>query len=254
MRARIRASRRVTRYNKGADAYDTRVPSQQSFRCGSSARSQSTIFDRASQRVRPMPMAAKMMGSGLIRHPTRNSSDDLAPGVSLLHRCAQQLREALVPLDHLSITDCSDGHTKAGYLDGRALHADGREVKILAVGTIFSGKTPIERHHLVNEVMSPYLHKGTVHSMTLRCWSPGQWETKGKPQTFGEPSVSSSLPCSLAASPVSIMENAAPTVPLGLLPLCLPPSAVDVAPRKHENKACGGDPNLCDGSCQAALF
>ena len=36
-------------------------------------------------------------------------------------------------MHHLAVTDVTDGHAVEGVRDGRALHADGREILVLVV-------------------------------------------------------------------------------------------------------------------------
>lgn len=113
-------------------------------------------------------------------------------------RYEQALRVSLKP-SHLCISDVSDGHTVQGVLDGRALHADGREILLLIVSEQFNTcSTLIERQRLVNDVLAEDLLSGRLHSVRMKCWTKAQWGAKGEPLTFSE-----DVPCSL--SPKSVM-------------------------------------------------
>ena len=58
------------------------------------------------------------------------------------------------------------------------------KVEILVVSPRFSGCSLLERQRLVNEAIEAQLQSGKVHSVQMRCWTPAQWEEKGRPQAF----------------------------------------------------------------------
>ena len=49
---------------------------------------------------------------------------------SRCHKWAHELEEACAPLHYLCVTDVTDGHAIEGVKDGRALRADGRDIKV----------------------------------------------------------------------------------------------------------------------------
>lgn len=202
------------------------------------------------------PLRPVQVGSDGIVDGTAND-ESIAPQTMVgtcttlsLRTYASRLRERLGPVVHLCITDCSDGHTRAGYLDGRALDPNGMELKVLIVSRAFVDMPPLERQRIVNGLLEVDIVVGKIHSLQLRCWTPEQWENKGRPQTFGNLPGKPPMPCSLTASPVSIVD--APMMPSGTdLPFWLPLSAIDEQPSQNKRKTtCGGDPRFCDGSCK----
>ena len=54
----------------------------------------------------------------------------------------------------LAITDVTDGHAVEGAKDGRALSADGKDVVLLVVTSLFEERTPLERQRMVNDVLA----------------------------------------------------------------------------------------------------
>ena len=91
---------------------------------------------------------------------------------SPLKEWAHALQLQLKSLTHLCISDVSDGHTKQGITDGRALHADGLEILLLVVSDRFQGLGAIERQRLVNSVLQSDLSTGRLHSIQMRCLRP----------------------------------------------------------------------------------
>jgi acid stress-induced BolA-like protein IbaG/YrbA len=146
---------------------------------------------------------------------------------------------------HLNIRDSTDGHAVAGFLDGRALDADGLDLQVLVVAQCFAGVTPLGRQRLVNDAIDSELTSGTVHSVQMRCWTPKQWEAKGMPDDLN------AVPCSPTSSPVLKL----PPSPKGVaaeLGLCLPPAQAPDSPVHRPTTvamACKGDVRMCDGEC-----
>uniref|UniRef100_A0A7S3PNY5 BolA-like protein n=1 Tax=Aplanochytrium stocchinoi TaxID=215587 RepID=A0A7S3PNY5_9STRA len=108
-------------------------------------------------------------------------------------KCARLLQVALSPLDHLCLVDVSDGHTVEGFKDGRAHKPDGVELFVLAVSENFVGKSPVERHQMVNNPLREYFATGDIHAMQIRAWTPKQWDKKGKPLNLKSKACSSLL-------------------------------------------------------------
>eukprot|EP00587_Corethron_hystrix_P000475 CAMPEP_0113313788 /NCGR_PEP_ID=MMETSP0010_2-20120614/10080_1 /TAXON_ID=216773 ORGANISM="Corethron hystrix, Strain 308" /NCGR_SAMPLE_ID=MMETSP0010_2 /ASSEMBLY_ACC=CAM_ASM_000155 /LENGTH=92 /DNA_ID=CAMNT_0000169887 /DNA_START=263 /DNA_END=538 /DNA_ORIENTATION=- /assembly_acc=CAM_ASM_000155 len=76
-------------------------------------------------------------------NPSQYSSSNASPASLEKHKMLSKhfdpLASALSPVTHLCISDVTDGHAAAGFLDGRALAAEGREALILAVSSRFEG-------------------------------------------------------------------------------------------------------------------
>ena len=105
------------------------------------------------------PLRPVQVGSDGIVDGTAND-ESIAPQTMVgtcttlsLRTYASRLRERLGPVVHLCITDCSDGHTRAGYLDGRALDPNGMELKVLIVSRAFVDMPPLERQRIVNGLL-----------------------------------------------------------------------------------------------------
>ena len=95
------------------------------------------------------------------------------------------IREACAPVEHLCLSDVTDGHAVAGAQDGRAVRADGRDLQVLVVAGCFDGRSALERQQLVNGVLGKHVVSGMLHSVQLRCWTPAQWEKQGRPSSLG---------------------------------------------------------------------
>ena len=102
-------------------------------------------------------------------------------------RLTAALREACAPVLHLCYADCTDGHAVEGAKDGRAILAEGRDIKALVVSSCFEGQDALQRQQLVNRVLGPHVISGRLHSVQMRCWTPAQWEKQGRPQNLGQP-------------------------------------------------------------------
>ena len=102
-------------------------------------------------------------------------------------RLTAALREACAPVLHLCYADCTDGHAVEGAKDGRAILAEGRDIKALVVSSCFEGQDALQRQQLVNRVLGPHVISGRLHSVQMRCWTPAQWERQGRPQNLGQP-------------------------------------------------------------------
>lgn len=91
---------------------------------------------------------------------------------------------SLAPVTHLCVSDVTDGHAVAGFRDGRALAADGRELLLLVVSPGFAARSPLARQRLVNGLLDAELRSGRLHSVRMRCLTPAQWEARGRPRAF----------------------------------------------------------------------
>ena len=84
------------------------------------------------------------------------------------HTITNKLREAFTP-ESLDVTDESHLH------EGHAGHRPGGEThfRVYIVSTAFEGKSRIERHRMINELLAPKL-AGSVHALALKIHSPGE--------------------------------------------------------------------------------
>ena len=99
------------------------------------------------------------------------------------------LRRAFHPVTWLRVSDKSDGHTTAGFEDGRALDADGLELHVLIVAECFQGRSPLARQQMVNSVLIDDLRSGRIHSVQMKCWTPAQWVSHQRWNAGGQPAT-----------------------------------------------------------------
>ncbi|WP_168197720.1 BolA family transcriptional regulator [Pseudolabrys sp. FHR47] len=80
----------------------------------------------------------------------------------------KKLTEALVP-ESLKVVDESHQH------EGHAGHRPGGEThfRVYIVAEAFSGKSRVERHRMVNAILSDEL-KGSVHALAIHAQAPGE--------------------------------------------------------------------------------
>jgi acid stress-induced BolA-like protein IbaG/YrbA len=145
-------------------------------------------------------------------------------------RLTAALREACAPVLHLCYADCTDGHAVQGAVDGRAIRADGRDIKALVVSSCFEGQDALQRQQLVNRILGPHVISGRLHSVQLRCWTPAQWEKQGRPQNLGQPCFEQPGSPTLAplsgdvGEPLALQScTAGPQPPLTQVPPAQPP-------------------------------
>ena len=161
------------------------------------------------------------------RSPKCRADGHSSERLSAVNQYADALQSdpALVPIQHLCISDVCDGHAKEGFKDGRALHAEGGEVLILIVSDRFEGQSLLLRQRAVNSALEADLLSGLLHSVQMRCWTRAQWAKKGSPTTMRE-----DVPCSLDASPKSVMLLPPPLSAGSLERIVLPPSSLEETP------------------------
>jgi BolA protein len=84
------------------------------------------------------------------------------------HAITDKLREAFSP-ESLAVTDESHLH------EGHAGHRPGGEThfRVNIVSPAFEGKSRIERHRMINAVLSREL-AGSVHALAIRARAPGE--------------------------------------------------------------------------------
>jgi BolA protein len=75
-----------------------------------------------------------------------------------------KLRAAFSPT-HLEIEDDSASHAGHG--------ASGAHVRVVVVSEAFAGKTPLQRHRMVNELFKEEL-TGPIHALQIVARTPGE--------------------------------------------------------------------------------
>ncbi len=88
----------------------------------------------------------------------------------------QTLSEALEPA-HLDVINESGMHNVP---KGSETH-----FKVVAVSEQFGGKTLVNRHRMINELLADQL-AGGVHALSLQTMTPDEWQTSGG-TTFDSP-------------------------------------------------------------------
>ena len=88
-----------------------------------------------------------------------------APG-STLHRIEQLLQQRLLPT-HLEVRD--EGAAHIGHAGAGRGH-----FRLKIVSTSFAGLKPLQRHRLVNEVLSP-LFSTEVHALAMETLTPEEF-------------------------------------------------------------------------------
>ncbi|UYO40220.1 BolA family transcriptional regulator [Rhodopseudomonas palustris] len=80
----------------------------------------------------------------------------------------QKLREAFTP-ESLDVIDESNLH------EGHAGHAGRSEThfRVNIVSAAFAGKSRVDRHRMVNDLLAPEL-KGGVHALAIKAKAPGE--------------------------------------------------------------------------------
>ena len=102
-----------------------------------------------------------------------------------------------------------------------AARADGRDLKVLIVSDRFSRESGPARQQVVNAVLYNYIKSGALHSVSMRCWTPAEWEAKGSPVDLGAPcfyvSTGNNLPHDVECGP-SLPLPGCTTAPPDVLP------------------------------------
>ena len=150
---------------------------------------------------------------------TQGASARLA--ASLVAAWGNEIEQACAPVHYLCVSDVTDGHAVEGAKDGRAARADGRDLKVLIVSDRFSRESGPARQQVVNAVLYNYIKSGALHSVSMRCWTPAEWEAKGSPVDLGAPcfyvSTGNNLPHDVECGP-SLPLPGCTTAPPDVLP------------------------------------
>jgi acid stress-induced BolA-like protein IbaG/YrbA len=54
----------------------------------------------------------------------------------------------------------------------------GARVEVTVVSDAFNGNPPLKRHRLVNEAFAAELKSNQIHALTIKAYTPVQWEAK----------------------------------------------------------------------------
>ncbi len=86
---------------------------------------------------------------------------------------ADKLKEKLETLNplRLAVTDDSDKHAgHAGNPDGRGQ----THFTIEIVANAFAGKSRLQRHRMVMDLIQPVWNETTLHALSLKAYAPGE--------------------------------------------------------------------------------
>lgn len=79
--------------------------------------------------------------------------------------------ETALPVRHIEIEDESHLHAgHAGAKDG------GGHFRVLVVSEAFTGHAPLKRHRLVYDAMGDAMRRDTIHALSIRALTPGEYE------------------------------------------------------------------------------
>ncbi|MBI2340122.1 MAG: BolA family transcriptional regulator [Deltaproteobacteria bacterium] len=88
--------------------------------------------------------------------------------MTLQEKIEAKIIERLKP-HHLEVINESPMHSVPF---GAELH-----FKVVAVSTAFEGKTPVQRHRMINDLLADEL-KEQIHALTMRTFTPDEWAKK----------------------------------------------------------------------------
>lgn len=90
------------------------------------------------------------------------SSSPCDPRSPVLHRQCRVALEA----SHIECVDVSDGN------------CNGAKLELIVVSDKFDKVPLLKRHRMVNECLSDLLASNAIHAMTMKTWTPTQYESK----------------------------------------------------------------------------
>ncbi len=61
---------------------------------------------------------------------------------------------------------------------------DGSHFQTTIIGEIFEGKTPVQKQKLVYATLGDKITSGEIHALTIKAYTPKEWETAKKLQIF----------------------------------------------------------------------
>ena len=92
----------------------------------------------------------------------------MAPETTLTDLITRRLQDGLRP-SHLAVTDESHQHQgHAGWREGGETH-----FRLDIVSDAFQGKSRVERHRLVNEILAGAFERG-LHALAIKARAPGE--------------------------------------------------------------------------------
>ena len=58
---------------------------------------------------------------------------------------------------------------------------DGSHFDAVIVSEAFAGKSPVQQQQLVYATLGDHITNGAIHALSMRCYTPEQWEAAGQP-------------------------------------------------------------------------
>jgi len=78
-------------------------------------------------------------------------------------------------------------HRIEEQLDTTLVQANGESghFDVLVVGDCFDGKSPVQRQKMVYATVNDIIQSGEIHAITIKAYTPAQWETQRHLQVGG---------------------------------------------------------------------
>lgn len=70
--------------------------------------------------------------------------------------------------------------TEALVLDEVHVQVKGTHYEIIAVGTVFEGKRPVQKQQAVYAPLNDHITDGTLHAVTIKAFTPAEWALQRK--------------------------------------------------------------------------
>lgn len=68
---------------------------------------------------------------------------------------------------------------EAAIADSKAtVTGDGSKFEAVVISPAFAGLTPIKKHKLVYAALNEHITSGTIHALTIRAYTPEEWQAK----------------------------------------------------------------------------
>ncbi|MEQ9463388.1 MAG: BolA/IbaG family iron-sulfur metabolism protein [Haliea sp.] len=76
-------------------------------------------------------------------------------------------------MDAATVTALLEAH-----LDGCQVQVEGagNRYEITVIGEVFEGKRPVQRQQLVYAALNEQIADGSIHAVSIRTFTPGQWQ------------------------------------------------------------------------------
>ena len=76
---------------------------------------------------------------------------------------------------------------EAGLSDVEAtVKGDGSHYEARVVGQCFDGKSMVNKQKMVYATLGQHITNGDIHALTIKCFTPDEWEKAKKLQVGGE--------------------------------------------------------------------